>query len=62
MTDLEKNQAFTETENMDKRLKGNICILGLGGSLAYGTNTPTSDIDVRGVAVRTKEDILLGND
>lgn len=47
-----------ENQNLDK----NICILGLGGSRAYGTNLPESDIDIRGVAVRRKEDILLGND
>lgn len=47
-----------ENENLDK----NICLLGLGGSRAYGTNLPESDIDIRGVAVRRKEDILLGND
>ncbi len=47
-----------ENQNLDK----NICILGLGGSRAYGTNLPESDIDIRGVAIRRKEDILLGND
>lgn len=47
-----------ENRNLDK----NICILGLGGSRAYGTNLPESDIDIRGVAIRRKEDILLGND
>lgn len=47
-----------ENQKLDK----NICILGLGGSRAYGTNLPESDIDIRGVAVRRKEDILLGND
>lgn len=32
-----------ENQNLDK----NICILGLGGSRAYGTNLPESDIDIR---------------
>ena len=36
----------------------NIIILGLGGSYAYGTNTETSDIDIRGVATHSPEDIL----
>ncbi len=43
-------------------LNDNICLLGLGGSRAYGTNLPDSDIDIRGIAVRRKEDILLGKD
>lgn len=46
----------------DINLGNNICLLGLGGSRAYGTNLPDSDIDIRGIAVRRKEDILLGND
>lgn len=46
----------------DNKLADNICLLGLGGSRAYGTNLPDSDIDIRGIAVRRKEDILLGND
>lgn len=41
-------------------LQGNILFLTLGGSHAYGTNIPTSDIDVRGVATLTKREILLG--
>lgn len=32
--------------------------LTLGGSHAYGTSTPTSDIDLRGVAFNSKKDIL----
>lgn len=35
-----------------------IILLGLGGSYAYGTNLPTSDIDVRGIALNSREDIL----
>ena len=33
----------------------------LGGSYAYGTNTPTSDLDIRGVACHSKDEILLGH-
>ena len=35
----------------------NICYLTLGGSHAYGT-----DVDIRGIATNTKEEILLGRD
>ena len=43
-------------------LGGNIMMLALGGSYSYGTNTPGSDLDVRGCAVRSMEEILLGED
>ena len=40
----------------------NIILLGLGGSHAYGTNIATSDLDIRGIAINPKEEILLGKD
>lgn len=40
-------------------LQDNIILLGYGGSIAYGTNLPTSDIDIRGAALRSPRDILL---
>ena len=43
-------------------LGNNIILLGLGGSYAYGTNVPTSDLDIRGVALNSKEEILLRKD
>lgn len=43
-----------ENEHLGK----NIILLGLGGSHAYGTNTETSDLDVRGIATNRKEEIL----
>lgn len=46
------------TEN--EHLGDNIILLGLGGSHAYGTNVETSDLDVRGVALNKKEEILIG--
>lgn len=38
----------------------NVILLVVGGSHAYGMDTSTSDIDIRGVALNTKEEILLG--
>ena len=40
------------------QLGNNIMFLTFGGSYAYGTNTPTSDIDVRGVAFNQKSDFF----
>ena len=42
----------------DKHLGTNIILLGLGGSHAYGTNHEGSDLDIRGCALRSKEEIL----
>lgn len=42
----------------NEHLGNNIILLGLGGSYAYGTNIETSDIDIRGIALNSKEDIL----
>lgn len=42
----------------DKHLGNKIVLLGLGGSYSYGTNVETSDLDVRGIALNTKEEIL----
>ena len=44
------------------RLGNNICLLGYGGSIAYGTNTPESDIDIRGIALNPAQEILIGKD
>lgn len=43
-------------------LNSNIILLGLGGSHAYGTNTPDSDLDIRGIATNRIENILIGQD
>lgn len=40
----------------------NIILLGLGGSHAYGLDKETSDLDVRGIALNSKSEILLGQD
>ena len=42
----------------NEHLGNNIILVGLGGSYAYGTNTESSDLDVRGIALNTKEEIL----
>lgn len=41
-------------------LKDNIILLGLGGSYAYGTNNENSDIDIRGIYLPSKEELLCG--
>ena len=47
----------------NKFLGDNILLLALGGSRAYGTNLPKSDIDVRGIAINPSKQIFgLEND
>lgn len=42
----------------NEHLGSNIMFLTLGGSYAYGTNIETSDVDIRGCALNTQEEIL----
>ena len=42
----------------DKNLGSNIMLLTLGGSHAYGMDKEGSDLDIRGIAINSKEDIL----
>lgn len=42
----------------NKHLGDNIILIGLGGSYAYGTNVEGSDLDIRGCALNSKEEIL----
>ena len=44
----------------DEHLGKNIILLTIGGSHAYGTNTETSDLDIRGVCTRMPREILVG--
>lgn len=46
----------------DPHLEENIILLTLGGSHAYGMDKESSDLDVRGIALNPKRDILLGTD
>lgn len=39
-------------------LKGNMLFVTFGGSHAYGLSGPTSDIDIRGVCLNSKDDLL----
>ena len=66
---VDEIKAKLETEEYDflrtnKNLGNNIILLALGGSYAYGMEKPdgTSDVDVRGIALNSKSDILLGKD
>lgn len=46
----------------NENLGSNIILLTLGGSHAYGMAKKDSDVDVRGISLNSKSDILLGAD
>ena len=52
------NSSNYEFLRTDPNLGRNILILTTAGSIAYGTNVDTSDIDVRGVTIESKQDIM----
>lgn len=60
MTDFTKLLKLPEYNFLksNQHLGKNIILLGLGGSHAYGTNVESSDVDIRGIALNTKEEIL----
>lgn len=62
MTKQETKELLTSSEydflKENRYLGGNIILLALGGSRAYGTNLPESDIDVRGVAINPSKQIF----
>lgn len=57
----EKEYNFLKT---NEHLGSNIILIGLGGSYAYGMEKSdgTSDLDIRGIALNKKEEILLNKD
>lgn len=48
----------------NEHLGNHICLLSIGGSYAYGTakEDGSSDLDIRGIALKSKREILLGRD
>ena len=61
LIDLLKKNEYDFLKN-NKHLGDNIILIGLGGSYAYGTAIDgESDIDIRGISLNTKNEILLGN-
>lgn len=53
-----KNPEYDFLRN-NPHLGNKICLLGVGGSIAYGTNIPDkSDVDIRGVAVNSPTELL----
>lgn len=60
---MDKIKELLKTEDYDflrtdPHLGKNIILLTLGGSWAYGTNIETSDVDIRGIALNSKEELL----
>lgn len=55
-TILEREEYRFIKEN--KYLGKNVILLGLAGSYSYGTNNENSDIDVRGVTLNQKSDLI----
>ncbi len=63
---LRENELLTAKRPIRKaqggfEIGGNIILLGLGGSYAYGTNNENSDIDLRGIFLNSREEILAGS-
>lgn len=56
-----KNMLRSDAYNFlrtNEHLGNNIVLLGVGGSHAYGTETSDSDLDIRGIALNSRADIL----
>lgn len=54
---VESDMAYNFLKD-NEHLGRNIIFLTLGGSYAYGMNTETSDVDIRGCAINRKQDII----
>ena len=59
--ELLKSSSYDFLRN-NKHLGKNLILLAYGGSYAYGMNNENSDVDIRGVAVRSAKEILTGQD
>lgn len=59
MDELRKDPSYSFLNK--EPLGNNIILLGFGGSHAYGTNIEGSDLDLRGVATHSPQDILTGS-
>lgn len=59
---MEYNKILQQTEygflKTDERLGRHVILLGLVGSYSYGTNIETSDIDIRGITLNRKSDLI----
>ena len=42
------------------KIRGSLCYLTVSGSYAYGTNNENSDLDIRGIAIENRDELLLG--
>lgn len=51
----QREYGFIET---NEHLGRHVMLLGLAGSYSYGTNIRTSDIDIRGIALNQKSDLI----
>ena len=54
LTKKQKREAETALEEI--RTRGRPLLVGFGGSIAYGLNTPRSDVDIRGIFLNTPEE------
>jgi uncharacterized protein len=59
-TEIRESLKATEYDFLrtHKSLGNNIILLTTGGSHAYGTDTPNSDLDIRGITLNSAEEIL----
>ena len=52
------NQKEYSFINTNEHLGRHVILLGLSGSYSYGTNIETSDIDIRGITLNQKSDLI----